>query len=115
MKQQPPWMVSDELRVRIEPLLPTVPRRADHPSRRRLDDRKVLCGILFVLHTGIPWEVLAPSRRRPGPAGRITGQLQFLVPAASVLRSGYSRARLETPTTSSATSSPPAACPPRRS
>ena len=25
---------------------------------RRLDDRKVLCGILFVLHTGIQWEFL---------------------------------------------------------
>ena len=35
-----------------------VPRRADHPGRRRLDDRKVLSGILFVLYTGIPWEFL---------------------------------------------------------
>src|SRR5512140_1814811 len=56
--QQPPWVVSDELWARIEPLLPVVPRRADHPGRRRLDDRKVLCGILFVLYTGIPWEFL---------------------------------------------------------
>jgi len=39
-------------------MLPTVPRRADHPGRRRLDDRMVLCGILFVLYTGIPWEFL---------------------------------------------------------
>ena len=52
--QQPPWIVPDDLRARIEPLLPVVPRRADHPGRRRLDDRKVLCGILFVLYTGIP-------------------------------------------------------------
>ena len=56
--QQPPWIVPDELWARIEPLLPVVPRRADHPGRRRLDDRKVLCGILFVLYTGIPWEFL---------------------------------------------------------
>jgi transposase len=56
--QQPPWIVSDELWARIEPLLPVVPRRADHPGRRRLDDRKVLCGILFVLYTGISWEFL---------------------------------------------------------
>ena len=56
--QQPPWIVPDELRARIGPLLPVVPRRADHPGRRRLDDRKVLCGILFVLYTGIPWEFL---------------------------------------------------------
>jgi transposase len=49
--------VSDELWARIEPLLPVVPRRADHPERKRLDNRKVLCGILilFVLYTGIPW------------------------------------------------------------
>ena len=56
--QQPPWMVPDRLWERIEPLLPVVPRRAGHPGRRRLDDRKVLSGILFVLHTGIPWEFL---------------------------------------------------------
>lgn len=47
-----------ELWARIEPLLPVVSRRADHPGRKRLDDCKVLSGILFVLHTGIPWEFL---------------------------------------------------------
>ncbi|WP_221521425.1 IS5 family transposase [Kitasatospora kifunensis] len=56
--EEPPWIVSDELWMRIESLLPVVPRRADHPGRRRLDDRKVLSGILFVLYTGIPWEFL---------------------------------------------------------
>ncbi|MFE2688585.1 IS5 family transposase [Streptomyces mirabilis] len=53
-----PWIVSDELWARIEPLVPVVPRRTDHPGRKRLDDRKVLSGILFVLYTGIPWEFL---------------------------------------------------------
>ena len=66
MGQQPPWIVPDELWTRIEPLLPVVPRRADHPGRRRLDDRKVLCGILFVLYTGIPWEFL-PQELGFGP------------------------------------------------
>ena len=56
--EQRPWIVSDELWARIEPLLPVVSRRADHPGRKRLDDRKVLCGILFVLYTGIPGEFL---------------------------------------------------------
>ncbi|MFB9883976.1 IS5 family transposase [Planobispora siamensis] len=51
-------MVPDELWQRIEPLLPAAERRYRHPGRRRLDDRKVLCGILFVLYTGIPWEFL---------------------------------------------------------
>ncbi|GAB3900498.1 hypothetical protein GCM10029964_087940 [Kibdelosporangium lantanae] len=61
--QQPPWIVSDELWARIEPLLPViVPQRSDRPGRPRLDDRKALCGILFVLYTGIPWEFL-PVRR----------------------------------------------------
>src|SRR3954467_4593681 len=53
-----PWIVSDELWARIEPLLPKVERRHRYPGRKRLDDRKVLCGILFVLYTGIPWEFL---------------------------------------------------------
>ena len=56
--EQPPWIVPDELWERIEPLLPVVPRRADHPGRKRLDNRKVLSGILFVLYTGIPREFL---------------------------------------------------------
>jgi transposase len=56
--EQPPWIVPDELWARIEPLLPVVPRRTEHPGRRRLDNRKVLSGILFVLYTGIPWEFL---------------------------------------------------------
>ena len=56
--QQPPWVVPDELWERIEPLLPQVARRYRHPGRKRLDDRKVLSGILFVLYTGIPWEFL---------------------------------------------------------
>jgi transposase len=56
--QQPPWIVPDELWARIEPLLPQVKRRYRHPGRKRLDDRKVLSGILFVLYTGIPWEFL---------------------------------------------------------
>ena len=64
--QQPPWIVPDGLWERIEPLLPVVPRRADHPGRKRLDDRKVLSGILFVLCTGIRWEFL-PRGLGSGP------------------------------------------------
>jgi transposase len=53
-----PWEVSDGLWERIEPLLPTWQRRFRYPGRRPLDDRRVLQGILFVLHTGIGWEHL---------------------------------------------------------
>lgn len=51
-------LVSDGLWARIEPLLPQAERRFRYPGRRRLDDRQVLTGILFVLKTGIPWEDL---------------------------------------------------------
>jgi len=50
--------VSDELWASIQPLLSVIPRRTGHPGRKRLNDRKALCGILFVLHTGIAWEHL---------------------------------------------------------
>jgi transposase len=53
-----PWDVSDGLWERIEPLLPVRSRRFRHPGRKPLDDRRVLQGILFVLHTGIGWEHL---------------------------------------------------------
>jgi transposase len=53
-----PWEVSDGLWERIEPLLPARQRRFRYPGRRPLDDRRVLQGILFVLHTGIGWEQL---------------------------------------------------------
>jgi transposase len=46
-------MVSDQLWAWIEPLLPVVSRRADHPVRRHLDQRKVQFGILYVLYNGI--------------------------------------------------------------
>src|SRR5215207_4835929 len=51
-------LVSDELWGLIEPLIPKVARRHRLPGRKRLDDRMVLTGILFVLQTGIPWEYL---------------------------------------------------------
>jgi transposase len=53
-----PWIVSDELWERIEPLLPRRERRFRYPGRRPVPDREVLGGILFVLHTGIQWEHL---------------------------------------------------------
>jgi len=53
-----PWIVSDGLWSRIEPLLPKVERRFRYPGRKRLPDRQALQGILFVLHTGIAWRHL---------------------------------------------------------
>jgi len=50
-------LVSDELWKRIEPLFPAHPPRPKG-GRRRIDDRRVLTGIVFVLKTGIAWEDL---------------------------------------------------------
>nr|WP_244217309.1 IS5 family transposase [Streptomyces carpinensis] len=50
------WEIDHGLWARIEPLQPVVPRNPRRPGRKRLDGRKVLCGILFVLYTGIRWE-----------------------------------------------------------
>ncbi|WP_425586824.1 IS5 family transposase [Streptomyces rameus] len=56
-RQSRPWIVSDELWSLIEPLLPEpAPKLVE--GRPRVPDRQALCGILFVLHTGIQWEYL---------------------------------------------------------
>ena len=56
-----PWIVPDELWELIAPLLSAHPRRLRYPGRKRLADRPALCGILFVLHTGIAWRRLPPE------------------------------------------------------
>jgi transposase len=50
--------ISDELSAEIAPLLPVRRRRYRYPGRKPIDDRRVLNGILHVLHTGIAWEDL---------------------------------------------------------
>ena len=52
-------MVDDELWQLIQPLLPPPkPRRWRYPGRKPLRNRQALTGILFVLKSGIPWEML---------------------------------------------------------
>ncbi len=63
--------VTDELWKIIEPLLPpeTLKPKGGRP---RVPDRAALTGIIFVLKSGIPWEMLCPRRWAavPGaPAG----------------------------------------------
>ncbi len=50
-------LVSDELWEIIEPLLPPEPPKPKG-GRPRVPDRAALTGIIFVLKTGIPWEML---------------------------------------------------------
>jgi transposase len=51
-------LVSDELWTTIAPLLPTEPPNPKGGRPRRISDRAALTGILFVLKSGIPWEML---------------------------------------------------------
>ena len=50
-------LLPDALWNLIQPLLPPSPRRP-MGGRPRLQDRACLTGILFVLRSGIPWEML---------------------------------------------------------
>jgi transposase len=50
-------LVTDELWEIVEPLLPKEPPKPKG-GRPRLDDRAALTGIVFVLKSGIPWEML---------------------------------------------------------
>ena len=50
-------LVSDELWAVVAPLLPSRPPRPKG-GRPPVDDRAALTGILFVLRSGIPWEML---------------------------------------------------------
>jgi transposase len=50
--------VSDGLWQRVQPLLPQAERRFRYPGRLRIDDRRCLEGILFVLYSGLPWRAV---------------------------------------------------------
>jgi transposase len=50
-------LVTDDLLAAVEPLLPEEPPKPKG-GRPRIDDRAALTGILFVLKSGIPWEML---------------------------------------------------------
>ena len=56
------WRIPDELWERIEPLLPP---RKPHPlgcHRPRVDDRKAMDAIFFVLRTGCQWNALHETK-----------------------------------------------------
>lgn len=51
-------LVSDELWAIVAPLLPAEPPKPKGGRPRHVSDRAALTGILFVLKSGIPWEML---------------------------------------------------------
>jgi transposase len=52
-------LIDDALWSRIEPLLPKPPRRRwKTMGRPRVPDRAAVTGILFVLRSGLPWQML---------------------------------------------------------
>lgn len=51
-------LVTDELWMRIEPLLPKERKPGKKGGRPSISNRQVLTGILFVLRTAIPWQLL---------------------------------------------------------
>ncbi len=52
-------ILDDDLWALIEPLLPPPkPRRSRNPGRKPLENRAVLTGILFILQTGLRWDLL---------------------------------------------------------
>jgi transposase len=56
-------LVSDELWAIIAPVLPAGPPKPRGGRPRSISDRAALTGILFVLKSGIPWEMLPQEMR----------------------------------------------------
>jgi len=47
--------LTDEQWAVVQPLIPEPPRRPDGKGRPRVDNRKILDGILWIMRTGAPW------------------------------------------------------------
>ena len=68
----PKPLVTDELWEVIEPLLPEEPPKPNG-GRPRIDERAALTGIIFVLKSGIPWEMLPQEKMGCGSAMTCSG------------------------------------------
>ena len=55
-------LVPDGLWERVAPLLPMPKKKKHGRGRPRVDDRAALEAIVFVLRSGIPWEMLPPRQ-----------------------------------------------------
>lgn len=63
-------LVDDELWEIVRPLLPPPLPHKTPAGRKRLDERRVFTGILFLLQTGSPWKLLPSTTvvSHPGTA-----------------------------------------------
>ncbi|MFE5092243.1 transposase [Streptomyces sp. NPDC056638] len=79
----------NELWERIESPLPKREQRIRYPGRKPVADRQVLCGISFMLHTGIQWPGpgRGTCRPHPGPVLRHRGS-QLAIRRAAVMHRG---------------------------
>lgn len=75
-------LVSDELWGAIEPLLPEEPPKPKG-GRPGVPDRAALAGIIFVLKSGIPWEML-PIEMGCGSRGYLPGETRRPATSRSV-------------------------------
>ena len=50
--------ISDKFWNKIEPLLP-LPKPKKKPGRPKKDDKKIMSGIFYLLHTGCQWKSLS--------------------------------------------------------
>jgi putative transposase len=56
------YQIPDELWERIHPLIPShPPKNKDRPGRPRMDDRRAMNAIFYVLRTGCQWKALPRS------------------------------------------------------
>lgn len=74
------YQIPDGLWRRIQVLLPPPPKhkRKDRPGRPRMDDRKAMNGIFYVLRTGCQWKALPKSL---GAASTVHDRFQYWLKA----------------------------------
>jgi hypothetical protein len=65
-------LVNDERWEIVRPLLPPLPPHTTPAGRKRIDQRRVVTGIVFILQSGIAWEML------PGEMGCACGISDWL-------------------------------------
>ena len=74
------YQIPDELWKRMQVLIPPPPRKKnkDRPGRPRMDDRKAMNAIFYILRTGMQWKALPRSL---GAASTVHDRFQYWLKA----------------------------------